>query len=362
ARFLLQGLPADAAVRRDADAIRVASERAAGLTRQLLLLSRRDTIVPRRIAPDAVIAGYLELLERIVGTHVHVVATLDAAGVATLLDPVHLEQVLLNLALNARDAMADGGALHIETARLAPREVEFAAPLGAVRLRVRDTGSGMAPETVARAFEPFFTTKEAGRGTGIGLATVLGIAEQAGGRVALESAPGVGTTVTLWFPIADGAPEPAAPPEPAAVAGPPEAWRRILLVEDEPDVRGLVERALHEAGYRVVVAHDGIDALERWLDAAADDARFHALVSDIRMPRLNGRDLARALRAEQPDLPVVLMSGFDDPEVLGEVVTMPGAFRFLAKPFGPETLVRTVAGVLRDLATARALAAAVDPP
>jgi PAS domain S-box-containing protein len=356
ARFLLDALPAGRA-RRDADAIRVASERAAGLTRQLLMLSRREVSAPRRIAPDRVIAGYAELLDRILGDHVVLELALHAGERPVLLDPVHLEQVLLNLALNARDAMADEGTLRIATAVVAPTAIDVAidAPRGAVRLSVHDSGAGMDAATAARAFEPFFTTKPPGRGTGIGLATVLGIVEQAGGHVWLESVPGAGTTVELLFPVADGV---ADAPEHTVAGGAhaPDAPVRVLLAEDEADVRAIVRRTLEDAGCEVLACEHGVDALARWLDEASAGRRIDALVSDLRMPRMNGRDLARALRAEAPTLPVLLVSGFDDAALGSDESWLGGPFRFVAKPFGPETLTATLAALLRDGATTRATA------
>nr|MCU0625764.1 PAS domain-containing protein [Gemmatimonadaceae bacterium] len=308
ARFLLRALPEGSEARRDADAIRVASERAAGLTRQLLTLSRRDASVPRRIAADTIIARYAELLGRVLGEHVALELHLGAGTTrAILLDPMHLEQVLLNLGLNARDAMADSGTLTITTTYLGPAAVDFPAPRGVVRLQVRDTGAGMDPATVARAFEPFFTTKPSGHGTGIGLATVHNIVEQGGGRIWIDSVPAAGTTVTLVFPVTDGAPESLDEAPAAGPSGEP-ARGTVLLVEDEPDVRALARRTLEDAGYDVLVAEHGLDAVERWLEAAAAGRQVDVLVSDIRMPRMTGRELARALRAEDGELPIVLMS------------------------------------------------------
>ena len=353
-RFLLDALPAGRA-RRDADAIRVASERAAGLTRQLIMLSRREVSTPRRIAVDRVVAGHAELLDRILGDHVVLALALDAGDRPVLLDPVHLEQILLNLVLNARDAMADEGRLHIATAWIAPdtSDLPIPAPNGAVLLTVHDSGAGMDAATAAHAFEPFFTTKPPGHGTGIGLATVLGIVEQAGGHAWLESEPGRGTTVHLLLPVADGAVDDAERAAPARGTA-TEAPLRVLLAEDEPDVRAIVRRILEDAGCAVLACDHGVDALTRWLDESAAGRRIDALVSDLRMPRMNGRDLARALREEDPALPVLLVSGFDDGTAGESWLTAP--FRFVAKPFGPETLVSTFAALMRDATIARATA------
>ena len=351
ARFLLRALP-DGEARRDAEAIRAASERAAGLTRQLLVLGRREVAAPRRIAVDDVVAAYAELLDRVVGAHVHIELALAAGRRPVRLDPTHLEQALLNLVLNARDAMAHAGTLRIATAWVGADDTPLVAPRGAVRLTVRDDGAGMDAATAARAFEPFFTTKPAGQGTGIGLPAVLGIVEQAGGRTWLESEPGAGTTVHLEFPVTDGVAEPLvaahAPAPPAPGTG------RVLLAEDDPEVRALLRRTLEDAGYAVSEAEHGVAALERYLDLAAQGAPVAALVSDVRMPRLDGHALARALRAEDPTLAIVLVTGYDDVAVDG--AGDGSGVRTLAKPFTPEALVRTLAEAIDDAATVRALA------
>jgi CheY-like chemotaxis protein len=255
------------------------------------------------------------------------------------IDPSQLEQVLVNLVVNARDAMPGGGVLTVATANvlLSPGERRPEAvdvPPGAwVRLTVEDTGHGMDESTLSRIFEPFFTTKEKGRGTGLGLATVHGTVQQAGGHVRVQSAPGAGTRFTVWLPRDRGEPEPERAPAPTAAPGGRET---ILLAEDDPQVRAIAARILSDRGYRVLPAADGLEALRT---ADAHSGPIALLATDVVMPGLGGRGLAETLRSRRPELAVLFLSGYPEGGV------EPGA-AFLPKPFTPEQLAATVRQLL----------------
>jgi hypothetical protein len=322
--------------------IRRAGARAAELTKQVLAFARRQVLVPRAVDLNAVVASVSQMLRRLIGEQVRLVTNLDSSLAVVLADPGQLEQVLVNLAVNSRDAMAGGGLLEIcvrcvEDAGTFDREM--AGP--AVLLTVADTGAGMDEATLARAFEPFFTTKEVGKGTGLGLATVYGIVRQSSGQIWAESAPGSGTKVSVLFPQIDATPEPTAAPK-AAVAEVGEG-SCILAVEDDDAVRAFVVAALEHAGYRVLVAASPAQAtaLSDGLSEPID-----LLLTDLVMPGGNGRDLAERLLADRPSLRVVLMSGYD--AAFNEVG--PGdRFHFLAKPFDADQLAAAVRLALGEL-------------
>jgi PAS domain S-box-containing protein len=323
-------LPADSSLRADVEEIVTTARRAEGLTRQILAFARRQVSEPVELDLNAVVAGATKLLERLIGEHIAVRLALAPALPHVHADPRQLEQVLMNLAVNARDAMPGGGTLAISTFGLAP--VQGGPPR--VELLVRDTGTGMDPETRARAFEPFFTTKGPGRGTGLGLAVVQGIVQQCGGTVSLDSAPGRGTLVRVVLPgrpPREKAPEPAALLAAASILG-----RTILLVEDEERVRRVAKRCLEGAGYRVLAVADGEDALR----IAATGAQIDLVLTDLVMPGMSGPRVAEHLRAARPGVPVLFMSGFsqDLPDALAPP---PGSL--LQKPFTPELLVARAA-------------------
>jgi PAS domain S-box-containing protein len=314
-------------LRHDIEQIRKSAERAASLTQQLLAFSRRQVLQPRTLELNGLVRDVRGLLERLIGDHVELATSLcDELYVSA--DPGRLEQVLVNLAVNARDAMPDGGTLSIEAATV---EIEpghaitrwSALPGRYATLVVRDTGHGMDAHTLAHVFEPFFTTKDVGLGTGLGLSTVYGIVKQSGGWITLDSEPGGGTTATIYLPRVESvvpvSEEPAA--EPAAGSG------RILLVEDEPVVRGLVAQMLEARGYDVVEAEGPLEALEL-TDVDACDL----LLTDVVMPKMNGRELARRIRARTPSLHVVYTSGYAPEAVLDGGRLDAGEF-FLQKPF-----------------------------
>jgi CheY-like chemotaxis protein len=307
---------------------------------------------PRRLDLAAAIAALAPTLGRMIGERVTLVLEppstdgadgADGAGGAggawIDADPGQIEQVVLNLAINARDAMPDGGRLTI-----AVRDVP---PVGAgrpgVALRVTDTGIGMDPETEARVFEPFFTTKATGRGTGLGLATVYGIVAQSGGSIRVDTAPGRGTTFEVVLPAAE-APAAAAEAAPPARTAEARGGETLLLVEDDPAVRAVLHLALRGAGYGVVTAHDGQTALHL---IASRPGGFDAMITDVVMPGMTGPELATAARRRQPGLRVLFISGYAH----GAAGDGPGPDdAFLAKPFEPTTLLRRV----RELLEARA--------
>jgi two-component system, cell cycle sensor histidine kinase and response regulator CckA len=323
-----------------------AGERAADLTRRLLTFSRRRPQVQGHAVVNEVVGEMERLLRRLIGEDVRVSTALDPEAGAVAVAAGELGQVVMNLAVNARDAMPGGGVLAIETgrARIAPGDVEARAgaqPGEHAVLVVRDTGIGMSAHVVEHAFDPFFTTKPPGTGTGLGLATVYGIVEQAGGHVGLRSEPGAGTVVTVHLPLVPG-PEPAWEREPV----PPRAVPRrpgatVLVVEDEPALRALVALVLREHGYAVLEAGSGDEAMRV---AARHDAPLDLLLTDVVMPGMAGPELAAELRRRRPGLPTIFMSGYPD-RLEGGVGSLDHGV-FVPKPFSPEALARRVGDVL----------------
>jgi len=330
--------------REDVEQIRLASERASHLTHQLLAFARREIVQQEVVDVNNVVGDIEQLLRRTLGEHVELHSSLAAGVYPVLIDPGQLEQILVNLAVNARDAMPDGGTLRIDTANLDVDE-EYAAsraelsPGPHVCLRVSDSGMGMPAETVQRAFDPFFTTKPAGQGTGLGLATVYGIIKQAGGRSQIYSEPGVGTTITVLLPATEQAGASADPPVDAPLRRGAET---ILLVEDEQALREVTRRILVAAGYEVILATDGLDALQA---AAAHSGRIDMLLSDVIMPQMNGPLLAERLLARQPTLRVLLMSGFAQP-ILDSGGHLADGVALIEKPFSGAALLAKVAQIL----------------
>jgi PAS domain S-box-containing protein len=317
-----------------------ASERAANLTRQLLAYSRRQVLSPQVLDLGAVVQQLADMTQRLIGEDVHLHIDADPRGSWALVDRGQMEQVILNLVVNARDAMPGGGAITITTepVDLDAEHVDLhAGPY--VKLVVRDTGTGMPPEVKARAFDPFFTTKERGKGSGLGLSTVYGIIKQSGGSIAIDSEPGCGAAVTICLPRVEAVVE----AEPATVVqrtAPTTAT--LLFVEDEPLVRELTVKFLNRSGFTVFEAADGVEALEL---SRRHEGVIDLLVTDVVMPRMGGRELALALLAERPRLRVLFISGYtDDAGDLREVAGDAGDF--LQKPFRPEVLVARVRGLL----------------
>ncbi len=343
---LTPGVPA----REEVEEIRKAALRAADLTRQLLAFSRQQVIAPVVLNPNDVVANMDRLLRRLLGEDVELRAALALDLAAVKADPSQLEQVVLNLAVNARDAMPNGGRLTIETQNV-ELDQEYvqghlsAQPGAYVMLAVSDTGVGMDAATQARIFEPFFTTKEKGKGTGLGLATVYGIVKQSGGWIWVYSEPGHGTTFKVYFPRALEAAAPVAPSpaSPVSVRG----SETVLVVEDEEVIRHLVRKVLQANGYTVLVAANGRDAEQV---AGQHGGPIHLLVTDVVMPGMNGREVAQRLAGARAGIKVLYLSGYTDDAIVHHGVLEPGV-AFLQKPFTPAVLGRKVREVLDRLAT-----------
>ena len=346
ADFLLRRPELAALARQDVEHIRAAAERTAAITGQLLAFSRRQVLRPQVLDLDETVRGLELVLRRTLGEQSSLEMRLGSAPGLVKADPGQLAQVLLNLVLNSRDAMPVGGRLTIETfsteltegyARQHPGVT--IQPGAYVVLAVSDTGHGMSRETAARAFEPFYTTKPIGKGTGLGLATVYGIVKQSEGYVWSYSELGKGTTFKIYLPLAVEAKLTGQAPAPA----PRASGEVVLLVEDETAVREMASRVLQEYGYAVIEASDGREALGL---LEQSDGRIRLLVTDVVMPGMNGRELARRAQALSPGLPVLYMSGYTDDEVVRRGLLEAGQ-PFLQKPFNPETLGGLVAQLLR---------------
>ncbi len=314
--------------------IRRAVDRAAALTRQLLAFSRRQVLAPAPLAINEVVADAERMLRRLIGEDVTLETALDERAGEVLADRGQLEQVLMNLVVNARDAMPGGGRILIRTQR---------DGTGHIAIAVTDNGTGMDEATRARAFEPFFTTKEMGKGTGLGLSTVYGIAQQSGGDVTIESAPSRGTTVTVTLPMCQGGDRTPTPLSVPAIGSSPiePTDETILLVEDEPGVRAVARKILSRLGYQVIEAANGADALYLW---SMHRARIRLVLTDAVMPLMGGRELAERLGEVGADIPVLFMSGYADAERGGVV---PPHAHFIAKPFTAEGLRDQVAALIR---------------
>jgi PAS domain S-box-containing protein len=342
---LLQSLAADDARRADVLEISNATDRAAVLTRQLLTFSRRQVMQLESLSLNTVVSDLARTLDRMLGPTITVQTTLDQDLAIVRADPGQMEQVLLNLALNARDAMAPaGGTLRIETATVevaAAPDVRHAPGRYAV-LRVSDTGSGMTSEVRDRMFEPFFTTKARGRGTGLGLAMVYGIVTQCGGFITVDSSPGKGAVLALHLPAAAAVRVEPALPAVARVRPAGKGQGTILVAEDSEGVLTLTERVLREQGYTVLTAHDGVEALDV---SRAHPGDIDLLLTDVMMPRMNGGELARAFAAERPGAVVAIMSGYMDEDSLRRTLDNRDT-PVLQKPFAASTLVSRVHEIL----------------
>jgi len=318
-----------------------AANRAGNLTRQLLTFSRQEVMEPADHNLNSLVANLLKMLRRLLGEHIELEVDYSPVALPIRADEGMVEQVLLNLVVNARDAMGKGGTLRINTAPvdLSENDVHGQPQLRPGRfacLMVSDTGHGIAPEILPRIFEPFFTTKEAGKGTGLGLATVYGVMQQHEGWITVESTPGCGTTFRAYFPrLKSTVTEVAAVQSPGIRGG----HETILFVEDEEAVRTLGEAALVGLGYRVLCAATGAEALQLW---QAHRHEIDLLVTDLVMPGgINGRELAERLQPDQPRMPVIYMSGYSH-EVAGKDLTLVEGRNFMAKPFDVAKLARTV--------------------
>ena len=346
--LILRRLPEGHSLRRNAEGIREAAQQAATLTRQLLAFSRKQLLAPRVLDLNGIVAGMDTMLQRLLGETIHLVTVPKPDLGFVKADPGQIEQVIMNLAVNARDAMPDGGRLTIETGNLelddiAARQHGEAAPGQYVLLAVSDTGCGMDGATRARIFEPFFTTKEAGKGTGLGLSTVYGIVKQSGGHIWLYSEPGRGTTFKICLPVVQEETETAAS---ESLESPADTTAKgaetILLVEDAARVREVVREILEMSGYVVLEAKHGAEALQI---SQQDPARIHLMVTDVVMPQMSGRELAQRLAISRPDMRVLFMSGYTDDAIVRHGVLESGA-AFLSKPFTPDALTAKVREVL----------------
>ena len=339
-------LGAGQALSEDIEEIIQSAERAAALTRQLLAFSRRQIFEPRAMGLGQVVLGMEDMLSRLIGEDIAMEVDIDRTGSHVIrADPSQIEQVLLNLVVNARDAMPNGGRLRIrvsETDWNGDPPAHEGGTGRAVRLSVTDTGFGIDPALVDRIFEPFFTTKTADQGTGLGLSTVYGIVEQSGGTIEVETEPGEGTSIHVSFPQLEASPDLTAIGRPGETVPPRRTEATILLVEDEPGVRGVARRVLEREGYRVVGAASGEEALER---AAELDEAPRLLLTDMVMPGMSGRELVQRVRTIFPGCRALLMSGYTEDAVVREQSLDDGTI-FLQKPFTPDELKRKVAGLL----------------
>jgi len=345
ADLLLEGLGPDHSEREEAEEIRKAALRAADLTRQLLAFSRQQVLAPQVLDLNEVVANMDKMLRRVIGEDIDLRTAPGRDLRAVRADRGQLEQVVMNLAVNARDAMPAGGKLTIETANMEldeayAREHPVVKPGSYVMLAVSDTGVGMSAETRARIFEPFFTTKPKGKGTGLGLATVYGIVKQSGGYIWAYSEPGRGTSFKIYLPRVEDAAVPArsTPATTPSLRG----SETILLVEDQEEVRRLVRRVLEARGYTVLVAASGAEALQV---AATHAGPIQLLVTDVIMPAMSGREVGLLVAAARPEAKVLYLSGYADESIVHHGVLEPG-IAFLQKPFTAEGLARKVREVL----------------
>jgi signal transduction histidine kinase len=320
-------------------------QRAAGLIRQLLAFSRKQIIEPQVLILNSVVTDMEKMLRRLIGEDIQLETSLSLELWPVKVDPTQMGQIIVNLALNARDAMPTGGRLTIETANVTLDEAYAAGHLEAqpgeyVRLAVSDTGHGIKKEVQSRIFEPFFTTKEAGQGSGLGLATVYGIVKQSSGDIQVYSEVNQGTTFKIYLPRTPEAVRPA--PQPAEEQELPSGHETVLLVEDDEFVRSLSRRVLESRGYSVLEARRGVEALRL---AAGYAGPIHLLLTDVVMPDMGGKALAEQITATRPEMKVVYMSGYTDNAIARHGVLEPG-LPFLQKPFSPKQLARKVRAVL----------------
>ena len=344
-QVLIEELAAGTPVRAKIEEMHKAGERAASLIRQLMAFSRKQPEEPKVLPLNSVVGNVDSMLRRLIGEDIQLVIRLDPDDGHVKADPGQVEQVIMNLAVNARDAMPNGGRLTVETSNVQFGQRRNRPPMGAepgsyIALIVRDTGHGMDEDTQSHVFEPFFTTKEKGKGTGLGLSTVYGIVKQSGGCIEVESKPGRGATFKIFFPRIEGVSQGT---ETASVGGESVKGREtVLLVEDEPGVRRLVNETLRLHGYTVLEARHGIEAL---LTGAKHAGPIHLLLTDVVMPQMSGPEVAEKLATVRPDVKVLYMSGYPDHPAFskGGIDT---EHSFLQKPFTPSTLAQKVREVL----------------
>jgi signal transduction histidine kinase len=344
--LILKGLNPDNRLCQDVREILNASERASSLTRQLLAFSRKQVLQPKVLDLNLHVSNMDKMLRRMIGEDIELVTLLAKDLGRIKADPGQIEQVILNLAVNAKDAMLSGGKLTIQTANVEldenyARSHIIVTPGNYVILSVSDTGVGMTPEIKERIFEPFFTTKEKGKGTGLGLSTVYGIVQQSGGNIWVYSEPGLGTTFKIYLPRIEEGTESL---RPAAVSTKPLGGSEtILLVEDEEMVRKLACTVLEKNGYRVLEAPNGEEALRIAQEHSAK--QIHLMITDVVMPRMSGRELADCLESVRPEMKVLYMSGYTDDAIIHHGVLDPG-IAYIQKPFAPDVLALKVREVL----------------
>lgn len=360
--FLLRSLPPDDTRCADVEEILKAARRAADVTRQLLAFSRQQVLHPRTIDLNAVIQGLLPMLQRSLAEQHELVARLAEGPCCSHADPGQIEQVVLNLVLNARDAMPDGGRITIQTSlqrfddQYAARHPDLILPVGDfVMLAVSDTGTGMDPATMHRIFEPFFTTKPVGQGTGLGLSTAYGIIKQSNGYIFAYSELGEGTVFKAYLPCS---PEPADRPSGPRRMPPRGGNETVLLVEDEEVVRTLAARALRDFGYTIIEAGNGREAL-RICERQGEE--ISVVVTDVAMPEMGGRELAARLATMAPGLPILFISGYTGEEVI-ERGLLPSGVPFQQKPFAPDTLALRVRQLLDQAANQNGRATVATRP
>jgi nitrogen-specific signal transduction histidine kinase/CheY-like chemotaxis protein len=340
ARMLFDGAQAQDPTRAKLEQILIASNRASVLTMQLLAISRRQVVQAKVVNVNNLLSNMASLLRRIIGEHIAIETELDPELSCIKVDPHQLEQMVMNLAANARDAMPIAGRFRIETSMAQPTEKQCEdggrSTARSVRLRISDTGCGMDNRTRERAFEPFFTTKGVGKGTGLGLSTVYGFVHQNQGTIHVLSEPGQGTVFDLYFPAQE---EREAEREcPVSRFSRTEATETVLVAEDEPAVRELVKQTLEQRGYTVLEARDGYEALRVF---EVSKREIHLLVTDVIMPLMNGRELAQRLDSVRPGIKILYMSGYTDEVLAFHGIAQP-EIEFIQKPFTASELAGKV--------------------
>jgi signal transduction histidine kinase/CheY-like chemotaxis protein len=338
AYLLRESLSGNPALLEKVDAIAKAGDRASSMTRQLLAFSRRQVTQPKLLNLNDVLSDMARLLQRLLREDIELTISTHPDLRLIKADPGQIEQVIMNLVINARDAMPSGGKLALETENVTLNQDTYSGtdPSSYVRLTVRDTGSGMDADTKAHVFEPFFTTKEEGKGTGLGLATVYGLTKQAGGHIALDSELGRGTTFYVYLPAVEGGVSAEAH---SATLSPARGWETILVVEDQEGLRTLVCEVLQKQGYRTITASDGREAVR----LAQSHEHIDLILTDVVMPQMGGRELAKTLASSHPRIKILYMSGYVNKQISQE--EMPG-LEIIHKPFTPEVLARRVREVL----------------
>ena len=343
---VLRKMGTESVFRKDVEQIRTAADRGARLTRQLLVFSRREKVEPEALNLNDVVSRVDEMLRRLIGQHIDFELKLQSRLPRVFADAGLMEQMIVNLAVNARDAMPGGGRLFIETRGI--EVTQGASPLrdltlgSYVTLTVKDTGMGMDKDTQEHLFEPFYTTKEAGKGTGLGLSMVYGIVKQSNGHIGFTSKPRQGTAFTIYLPAMDAEDRCEAPDPPAVIAGAASSTGRVLLVEDYEPIRTLAAELLRDNGYTVVEAQDAGEAISL---AQQQRLGFDLLLTDVAMPKMSGQELAQRLTSERPGMPVLYMTGFAD-QVFLQGPMVPAGAALLEKPFVPDSLVEAVRNVM----------------